>query len=50
MTSAKRLARIAGLLYLIVALFGGFALAFVYPKMYVAGDHGSHSLQKETNR
>ncbi len=38
MSSPKRLARIAGLLYLIVAIFGGFTLAFVYPKIYVAGD------------
>jgi Domain of unknown function (DUF4386) len=38
MTSPKRLARIAGLLYLIVAIFGGFALGFVYPRIYVAGD------------
>ncbi|MEO8716059.1 MAG: DUF4386 domain-containing protein [Acetobacteraceae bacterium] len=38
MSSPKRLARIAGLLYLIVAIFGGFALGFVYPKIYVAGD------------
>ena len=38
MTSPKRLARIAGLLYLLIAVFGGFAEGFVYPKMYVAGD------------
>ncbi len=38
MMSSKRLARIAGLLYLLVAIFGGFALAFVYPRIYVAGD------------
>jgi hypothetical protein len=38
MTSPKRLARIAGLLYLIVAIFGGFALGFVYPRIYAAGD------------
>jgi len=36
--SPKRLARIAGVLYLLVAIFGGFAQAFVYPKIYVAGD------------
>jgi len=34
----KRLARIAGLLYLVVGILGGFAQAFVYPKIYVAGD------------
>ncbi|MBF6611890.1 MAG: DUF4386 domain-containing protein [Chloroflexi bacterium] len=36
--SPKRLARIAGIFYLLVAIFGGFAQAFVYPKIYVAGD------------
>jgi hypothetical protein len=34
----KRLARIAGILYLLVAIFGGFALGFVCPKIYAAGD------------
>jgi hypothetical protein len=38
MTSPKRLARISGVLYLIVAIFGGFALGFVYPRIYAAGD------------
>jgi hypothetical protein len=38
MTSPKRLARTAGVLYLLIAVFGGFAEGFVYPKMYVAGD------------
>ena len=38
MTSPKRLARTAGVLYLVVGLFGAFAQAFVYPKMYVPGD------------
>ena len=38
MTSPKRLARIAGVLYLLVGITGGFAEGFVYPKMYVAGD------------
>ena len=37
-TSPKRLARIAGVLYLFVAIFGGFAEGFVDPKMYVAGN------------
>lgn len=36
--SAKRLARIAGIFYLLVGMFGGFAEGFVDPKMYVAGD------------
>src|SRR2546427_11030795 len=36
--SPKRLARIAGVLYLLVGIFGGFAQGFGYPKIYVAGD------------
>jgi len=36
--SPRSLARIAGVLYLLVGVLGGFALAFVYPKLYVAGD------------
>jgi Domain of unknown function (DUF4386) len=36
--SPKRLAGIAGLLYLVVAIFGGFAQGFVYPKVYASGD------------
>jgi hypothetical protein len=38
MNSPKRLARIAGFLYLLVGIFGGFAEGFVDPKMYVAGN------------
>lgn len=38
MNSPKRLARIAGVLYLLVAIFGGFAAGYVAPKMYVPGD------------
>src|SRR6516162_3684010 len=34
----RRLARIAGLLYLLVGIFGGFAEGFVEPKIYVAGN------------
>ena len=36
--SPKRLARIAGVLYLLVGIFGGFAEGFVEPKMYVVGN------------
>ena len=36
--SPKRLARIAGVLYLLVAIFSGFALLFVDRKIYVAGN------------
>lgn len=39
--SPKRLARIAGLLYLVVGILGGFAFAAVYSTMYVAGDAGT---------
>ncbi len=38
MTSTRRLARIAGVLYLFVGVFGGFAQGFMEPKMYVAGN------------
>src|SRR5436190_21196029 len=38
MNSSKRLARIAGVLYLLVGIFGGFAEGFVEPKMYAASD------------
>ena len=37
-SSPKRLARLAGLLYLIVAIFGGFAHLFVRATVYVPGD------------
>lgn len=37
MNSPKRLARIAGVLYLLVAIFAGFAFN-VYTRLYVAGD------------
>jgi hypothetical protein len=37
-SSPKRLARIAGIFYLIVGITGGFAEGFVDPKIYVAGD------------
>jgi hypothetical protein len=37
-SSPKRLARIAGVLYLFVGIFGGFAEGFVDPKMYAAGN------------
>ncbi len=38
MTAPKRLARIAGVLYLINAIFSGFAFAYVLGKVFVAGD------------
>ena len=37
-SSPKRLARIAGIFYLIVGITGGFAEGFVDPKIYVAGN------------
>src|SRR5256712_8266485 len=37
-SSPKRLARIAGLLYLVVGIFGGFAVGYVSPMLYVPGD------------
>ncbi len=38
MNSPKRLARMAGLIYLVVAVSGGFAHLFVRAKVYVPGD------------
>lgn len=38
MAPPKGLARIAGVLYLLVGIFGGFAEGVVEPKMYVAGN------------
>ncbi|MEO7222534.1 MAG: DUF4386 domain-containing protein [Devosia sp.] len=37
-SSTKIAARLAGVFYLLVGIFGGFAVGFVEPKMYVAGD------------
>jgi hypothetical protein len=39
--STKQLARVTGLLYLIVAIFGGFAHLFVRAQVYVPGDAGA---------
>jgi hypothetical protein len=41
MNSPKRLARLCGVLYLFVGIFGGFAEGFVDPKLYVAGNAGA---------
>ena len=38
MKSPKRLARIAGILYLLVGISGGFAEGYMEPKMYVAAN------------
>jgi Domain of unknown function (DUF4386) len=37
-SSPKRLARISGVLYLLVGIFGGFAEGFIEPRMYAAGN------------
>ncbi|MGH2472607.1 MAG: DUF4386 domain-containing protein [Candidatus Limnocylindria bacterium] len=39
--STKQLARVTGFLYLIVAIFGGFAHLFVRAQVYVPGDAGA---------
>jgi hypothetical protein len=49
MSSPKRLSRIAGVFYLAVAIFGGFAEGFVDPKMYVAGDAAATALNVVAN-
>jgi len=38
MKANKKTARIAGLLYLLVGIFGGFAEGYVEPRMFVAGN------------
>jgi len=48
-TSPKRLARIAGLLYLLVGIFGGFAEGYVEPKMYVAGNAAASAANVTAN-
>jgi hypothetical protein len=42
-------ARITGLLYLCVGVFGGFAEGFVEPKMYAAGDAAKTAMNVVTN-
>jgi hypothetical protein len=37
-SSPKRLARVGGVLYLLVGILGGFAEGFIDPKMYVSGN------------
>jgi len=49
MTSPKRTARIAGVFYLLVGIFGGFAEGFVEPKMYVAGNAAASAGNVVTN-
>src|SRR6266540_4215435 len=49
MNSPKRLARIAGVLYLLVGIFGGFAEGFLDPKMYVAGNAAATALNVVAN-
>jgi Domain of unknown function (DUF4386) len=49
MSSPKRLARIAGVLYLLVGIFGGFAEGFVDPRIYVAGDAAATALNVVAN-
>src|ERR1035437_5568504 len=38
MDPTKKTARIAGVLYLLVGIFGGFAGGYVDPKLYIAGN------------
>jgi len=49
MNSNKKTARIAGVLYLFVGIFGGFAEGFVDPKMYVAGNAAATTMNLITN-
>lgn len=47
--SPKRLARIAGVFYLIVGITGGFSEGFVDPSLYVAGDAAATSANVVAN-
>jgi hypothetical protein len=47
--SPKRLAQIAGVLYLIVGIFSAFAFGYVLPKIYAAGDATSTAANVLTN-
>lgn len=49
MTEPKRLARIAGVLYLLVAAFGMFAILFVQGKVYVPGDAATTAANVASN-
>jgi len=48
-SSPKRLARVAGILYLIVGIFGGFVLAYVTPMLYVPGDAAASAAKVVAN-
>lgn len=47
--SRKRLARTAGVFYLLLGIFGGFAQGFLYPKMFVAGDAAATAANLTSN-
>jgi Domain of unknown function (DUF4386) len=47
--SPKRLARIAGIFYLVVGITGGFSEGFVDPSLYVAGDAAATSANAGAN-
>ncbi|HYW85742.1 MAG TPA: DUF4386 domain-containing protein [Spirochaetia bacterium] len=49
MNEQKRLARIGGVLYLLIAILGGFAEGYMEPKMYVAGNAVATALNVVTN-
>jgi hypothetical protein len=48
-SSPKRLARLAGILYLIVGIFGGFVLAYVTPMLYTPGDAAASAAKVVAN-
>ena len=49
MSSPKQVARIAGVFYLLVGIFGGFAEGFVDPKLHAAGNAAATSANVAAN-
>ena len=49
MNSPKRLARIAGVLYLLNGITSGFAFAYVVAKVYIVGDAATTAANVATN-
>jgi hypothetical protein len=49
MSTQRRLTQVAGLLYLVVGVFGGFVIGYVNPKVYVPGDAAASAANVAAN-